>query len=162
MKNEYNSGEYIYYQFSTNSRGVGANTTKQWLITFIHHLFLQIALRNLETLFYKSRRYLCQDYRECTGGIEISPQVHSLIQTLREVKHLEDYSFIFTVYKQNFDFGKQQFHLIILEAEEAEPGDDDIILYHYPRAQQHERLRLLLNAAKQYFDKCSEQFQCLE
>ncbi|CAL6110798.1 Hypothetical_protein [Hexamita inflata] len=39
MKNEYNSGEYIIYQFSTNSSGLGANTTKQLLVTFINHLF---------------------------------------------------------------------------------------------------------------------------
>ncbi|CAL6014866.1 Hypothetical_protein [Hexamita inflata] len=36
MKNEYNSGEYIIYQFSTNSSGLGANTTKQLLVTFIN------------------------------------------------------------------------------------------------------------------------------
>ncbi|CAL6053412.1 Hypothetical_protein [Hexamita inflata] len=52
VKIEYNSVEYIMYLFSTNSRGVGANTTKQQLVTFIHHPYLlQITLKNLETYF---------------------------------------------------------------------------------------------------------------
>ncbi|CAL6010822.1 Hypothetical_protein [Hexamita inflata] len=56
MKNEYISVEYIIYIFSTNSRVIGAKTTKQWLVTFIHHPFLsRITLRNLETKQYKSR-----------------------------------------------------------------------------------------------------------
>ncbi|CAL5997763.1 Hypothetical_protein [Hexamita inflata] len=96
-------------------------------------IFATNNIKESRNFILQIEKYFCQDYRECTGGIEVSPQEHSLIQTLREVKHLEDFSFIFTVYKQNF--GKQQFHLIILEAEETEHGGGDVILLQCPRTQ---------------------------
>ncbi|CAL5999948.1 Hypothetical_protein [Hexamita inflata] len=87
MKNEYNSGEYIIQIFDKF----------QWfrckhyqIVAGNVHSPPIFATNNIKESrnFVLIEKYFCQDYRECTGGIEVSPQKHSLIQTLREVKHL--------------------------------------------------------------------------
>ncbi|CAL6063095.1 Hypothetical_protein [Hexamita inflata] len=69
---------------------------------------------------------------------------------VKEVKHLEERRFIFTVYKQHYEFGKQLFRSLFLEADKHKLGGDDVILHHYTKAQRHRRLQILLQAAKQY------------
>ncbi|CAL5998345.1 Hypothetical_protein [Hexamita inflata] len=79
------------------------------------------------------------------------------MQTLKEVKHLEEGKFIFTVYKQNFDLRKQ-FLSIFQEADKTKPGGDDVILHHYTKAQRHRRLQIMTQAAKYYLQNRQKYF----
>ncbi|CAL6096961.1 Hypothetical_protein [Hexamita inflata] len=80
------------------------------------------------------------------------------MQTLKEVKHLEDGKFIFTVYKQNLNLRKQQFLSIFFEADKTKPCSDEVILHHYTKAQRHRRLQILPQAAKQYLQNRQKYF----
>ncbi|CAL6002669.1 Hypothetical_protein [Hexamita inflata] len=161
VKIEQNSVNSDLIQFSPKHRGFSAKYLNWQYVMFI------------AAIFYNKMRYECLKVQivkrvrlsvwHTLSTLDESSKVHKCILLRRPLKKLNiwksgDLSSQFI----NKIMSLENNQSLFLEADQNKPSGDDVILHHYTKAQRHLRFLILPQAAKQYFNKCPEQFYCQE